>query len=62
MICQIDGQHLPPEGLKARVDRHEDTITYLYKVINELRERVSVINELRERISTPENEVKRSHH
>jgi len=29
--------------LRARIDRLEDTISHFYKVINELRERVSTV-------------------
>ena len=41
--------------LSNRIDRLEDTTSYFYNVLNELRE---VLNELRERVSTLEKKLK----
>ena len=44
----------PYERLNTRIDRLEDTISYFYDVIKELRE-------LRERVSTLEKKLERLH-
>jgi len=39
-----------PEPMSARVARLEDSITYFYNLINELRQRVSTVEEELERL------------